>query len=101
MERVFLKGLTPAICSHVDVLKIKGLSALMDAALKMEKQLHANWHVMRSSIPPEQSVPLSSTNKGFRKPGGYNSTNSPSTFDRGKASTLGGSAQLTHHVLLV
>ena len=66
----------------------------MDAALKMEKQLHANWHVMRSSTPPEQSVPLSSTNKGFRKPGGYNSTNSPSTFDRGKASTSGGSTPI-------
>ena len=78
----------------MDVLKIKGLSALMDAALKMEKQLHANWHVMRSSTPPppEQSVPLSSTNKGFRKPGGYNSTNSPSTFDKGKDSTSGGSS---------
>ena len=48
LERVFLKGLTPAIRSHVDVLKIKGLAALMDAALKIEKQLHANWHVMRS-----------------------------------------------------
>ena len=89
-----MKGLTPAICSHVDILKIKGLSALMDAALKMEKQLYANWHVMRSSTPLEQSVPLSSTNKGFRKPGGYNSTNSPSTFDRGKASTSSGSTPI-------
>ena len=94
LELVFLKGLTPAIRSHVDVLKIKGLSALMDAALKMEEQLHANWHVMRSSTLPEQSVPLSSTNKGFTKPGRYNSTNSPSTFDRGKASTSGGSAPI-------
>ena len=91
LERVFLKGLTLAIRYHVDVLKIKGLSALMDAALKMEKQLHANWHVMRSSTPPEQSVPLSSTNKGFRKTGGYNSTNPLSTYDRGKASTTCGS----------
>ena len=94
LERVFLKGLTPALRSHVDVLKITGLSALMDSALKMEKQLHANWHVMRSSTPPEQSVPLSSTNKGFRNPGGYNSTNSPSTFERGKAITSGGSAPI-------
>ena len=37
LERVFLKGLTLAIRSHVDVLKIKGLTTLMDAALKMEK----------------------------------------------------------------
>ena len=70
LERVFLKGLKLAIRSHVDVLKIKGLSALMDAALKIEKQLHANCHVMRSSTPPEQSVTMSSTNKDFRKPGG-------------------------------
>ena len=91
LERVFLKGLTPAICYHMDVLKIKGLSALMDAALKMEKQLHANWHVMRSSTPPEQSVPLSSTNTNFRKPRGYSSTNPLSTYDRGKAITTVGS----------
>ena len=94
LERVFLKGLTPAIRYHMDVLKIKGLSALMDAALKMEKQLHANWHVMRSSTPPEQSVPLSSTNRSFRKPGGYNSTNPLSTYDRGKAISTGGSILL-------
>ena len=90
LEPKFLEGLTPAIRSHVDVLKVKGISALMDAALKMEKQRHANWHVMRSSIPPEQLVPLSTINKGFRKSGGYNSTNSPFTFDRGKANTSGG-----------
>ena len=89
LERVFLKGLTPAIRSHVDVLKIKGLAALMDAALKMEKQLHVNWHVMRSSTPPEQSAPLTTTNKGYRKQGGYNSTDIPSTLDRGKAGTSG------------
>ena len=86
LERVFLKGLTPAIRSHVDVLKIKGLAALMDAALKMEKQLHANWHVMRSSTPPEQLAPLTTSNKGYRKHGGYNSTNTPSPIDRGKTS---------------
>ena len=89
LERVFLKGLTPVIRSHVNVLKIKGLSALMDAALKMEKQLHANWHVMRSSTPPEQSVPLTTTNKGYQKQGGYNSTNNPSSIDKGKASISG------------
>ena len=94
MERVFLKGLTPAIRYHMDVLKIKGLSAMMDAALKMEKQLHANWHIMRSSTPPEQSVPLSSTNRSFRKPGGYNSTNPLSTYDRGKAISTSGSLPL-------
>ena len=87
LERVFLKGLKPAIRYHIDVLKIRGLSALMDAALKMEKQLHANWHVMRSSQPPAQSVPLTSTNQGFRKTGGYNTS---STYDRGKAIIPGG-----------
>ena len=70
LERVFLKGLKLAIRYHIDVLKIRGLSALMDAALKMEKQLHANWHIMRSSQPPAQSVPLPSTNQSFRKWGG-------------------------------
>ena len=94
LERVFLKGLAPAIRYHMDVLKIKGLSALMDAALKMEKQLHANWHVMRSSTPPEQSVPLTSTNRSFRNPGGYNSTNPLSTYDRGKAISTSGSLPL-------
>ena len=89
LERVFLKGLTPAIRSHVDVLKIKGLAALMDAALKMEKQLHANWHVMRASTPPEQSAPLTTTNKSYRKQGGYNSTYTPTTVDRGKTSSTG------------
>ena len=89
LERVFLKGLTPAIRSHVDVLKIKGLAALMDAALKIEKQLYANWHVMRSSTPPEQSAPLTMTNKSYRKQGGYNPTYSPSTIDRGKTSSTG------------
>ena len=59
----------------------------MDAALKMEKQLHANWHVMRSSQPHAQSVPLTSTNQSFRKTGGYNTS---STYDRGKAITPGG-----------
>ena len=89
LERVFLKGLTPAIRSHVHVLKIKGLAALMDAALKMEKQLHANWHVMRASTPPEQSAPLTTTNKSYRKQGGYNSTYTPTTTDRGKTSSTG------------
>ena len=93
LERVFLKGLKPAIRYHIDVLKIKGLSALMDAALKMEKQLHANWHVMRSSNPPAQLVPLQSSTQSFRKSGGYNPT---STFDRGKATTLGGTSSSTN-----
>ena len=84
-----MKGLTQAIRSHVDVLKIKGLAALMDAAFKIEKQLHANWHVMRSSTPPEQWAPLTTTNKGYRKQGGYNSTYTPSTIDRGKTSITG------------
>ena len=60
----------------------------MDAALKMEKQLHVNWHVMRSSTPPEQSAPLTMTNKGYRKQGGYNSTYTP-TIDRGKTNITG------------
>ena len=96
LERVFLKGLKPAIRYHIDVLKIRGLSALMDAALKMEKQLHANWHVMRSSQPPAQSVPLPSTNQSFRKWGGGGGGYNTSTYDWGKATTPGGTSSSTN-----
>ena len=44
---------------------------------------------MRASTPPEQSAPLTTTNKSYRKQGGYNTTYTPTTVDRGKTSSTG------------